>query len=246
MSLHSPHTDFAWIYNRHWGPYADQALPIVEQLLLNGIPPRAHILDLCCGTGQLAASLFARGFQVTGIDISREMLCFARANAPNSALIIGDARNFQFRTAFDAVVSTFDGLNFILSLEELVTVFYNVHSALKVGGQFVFDLNTESGYLYHWDDGSFDIVEDDHACIARFNYDPDDRLAQFDVTIFRLLDNWHRSDVRFFQRCYTASQVFKSLKMAGFEGIQVHGYHDEYGLTDLRPESERMYFLGRK
>ncbi|NQT72277.1 MAG: class I SAM-dependent methyltransferase [Chloroflexi bacterium] len=242
----SAQDEFAWVYNKIWGPYASQAIQILDELLLKQLPPRARFLDLCCGTGQLSNLLTNRGYQVTGIDSSEAMIRFARRNAPDAMFVIQDARQFCHPESYDAIVSIYDSLNFITIKEDLIDVFQNVISSLKPGGWFLFDLNTESGYLDHWEDGIFDIVEDDHVCVVHASYDPEERSAQFDVTIFRLHDVWRRSDLTLVQRCYSKNQITESLEIAGFEDITIHGYHDEKGLTELTPESDRMYFVSRK
>jgi len=246
LNSRSENDSFAWVYNRHWGPYAAQALAILDKLVTKDLPEGARILDLCCGTGQLAHILTTRGYQVIGIDASEEMLHFSRKNAPDAEFILADARHFKQTGIYDCVISTYDSLNFIMSLEDLVAVFQNVHAVLLEGGIFLFDLNTETGYLDHWDDGTFDIVEDDLVCIVRSTYDSDDRLSQFDLTIFRQFNEWQRSDLTFFQRYYPKAQVISALENTGFTDITVYGYQDEMGLTTLTPESERMYFICRK
>ena len=56
---YSDYDAFAWTYNRHWGSFATRMVPVLEELVLNALPSRARILDLCCGTGQLAHALSA-------------------------------------------------------------------------------------------------------------------------------------------------------------------------------------------
>jgi 2-polyprenyl-3-methyl-5-hydroxy-6-metoxy-1,4-benzoquinol methylase len=98
---------FAWIYNRHWGRNSAQRfLPVVEKLVLPHLPPCARILDLCCGTGQLAQALAERGYQVTGIDGSEEMIRHARINGPDVKLTVADAQSFHLPATHHAAVST--------------------------------------------------------------------------------------------------------------------------------------------
>ena len=66
---------------------------------------------LCCGTGRVAAELTARGLSVTGLDISEEMLAYARRNAPAAEFVAADARAFALPPPFDAAISTFDRVN---------------------------------------------------------------------------------------------------------------------------------------
>lgn len=246
MPSYSALDEFAWIYNKIWGPYANQAIQILDDLLLKQLSPNASVLDLCCGTGQLSNLLTNRGYQITGIDSSEAMIRFARRNAPNAMFVVQDARQFCYPESYNAIISTYDSLNFITIEQELVDVFQNVFSSLKPGGWFLFDLNTENGYLDHWDDGIFDIIENDHVCIVHSAYDFEERSAQFDVTIFRLHDVWQRSDLTLIQRCYSEDHVIRELEIAGFRDISVHGFHDEKGLTELNTESERVYFICRK
>ncbi len=246
MNSHSEYDDFAWLYNKHWGPYATQAITIIEELILGDLPIGAKILDLCCGTGQLAQELTSRGYKVIGVDVSSEMINFARLNAPEAEFIVQDAREFSVPDTYDCVVSTYDSLNFIMSEEELKEVFRNVYMSLKPGGRFLFDLNTEAGYLYHWDGGTFDVVEDDHVCVVRSSYDTEHDISQIDATIFRLLDGWQRIDLTFSQRCYSEVQVRDALQTIGFVETVVYGYHDDIGLGELTGQSERAYYVCKK
>lgn len=92
----SAYDNFAWIYNRHWGmKFTAGAVAVLEELVFDGIPENAAILDLCCGTGQLANILAERGYEVTGLDGSEEMLVFARKNAPGVEFIHNDASAFS-------------------------------------------------------------------------------------------------------------------------------------------------------
>ena len=139
MTRFSDYDCFAWAYNRHWSYFDQQVLPILDRLVLKGLPAGAHILDLCCGTGQLARALTDRGYQVTGLDGSEEMIRFARENAPDADFIVDDARSFSSPDAYHAAVSAFDSLNHVMTLAELASVFCNVSAALHEGGPFLFE-----------------------------------------------------------------------------------------------------------
>ena len=85
-----------WFYDRYWRGFCAKAMPALDRLALSHLPRRARILDLCCGTGWLSAALGRRGFRVTGLYGSEDMLRFARANASQAAFVAADARRFHF------------------------------------------------------------------------------------------------------------------------------------------------------
>lgn len=243
VTRYSDYDSFAWVSNKHWGPLLiDQLLPVLERLILRHLPAKAHILDLCCGTGQLAQVLIARGYRVTGLDGSEEMLHFARENAPEGDFVLDDARSFKLPTVFDGVVSTYDSLNHVMSLEELTAVFRNVYAVVQGGGYFMFDLTVEEGYRAHQGD-SLSFVEDDHVCVIRLAYRPEARVRQSDITIFRLMDgDWKRSDFTLQEKGYLPEEVYKSLEVAGF--TEIHSYNAQ-GDLELSEEG-RMFFVCRK
>jgi SAM-dependent methyltransferase len=247
MTVYSEYDPFAWIYNKHWGnTFLPVVMPILDNVVLSKLPRNARILDLCCGTGQMAQQLTALGYRMTGIDGSPEMLSYARENAPGVEFLLADARWFELRHKYSAVVSVFDSLNHIMSTKELGAVFLHTYKALRNGGLFMFDLNTEPGYFYEWN-GDFSIVEDDHVCTVRSIYDTSSRIASFDATIFRLKDNsWYRHDVTLYQKCHTTASVKSALKSAGFRDIEIYGFDWQNGMKALDKDARRAFFLCRK
>jgi SAM-dependent methyltransferase len=243
MARYSAYDRFARIYNQHWGDdFTQRTVPILDKLILSRLPAGARVLDVCCGTGQLARVLTARGYRVIGLDGSEEMLRFARENAPGCEFLLGDARDFSLPPVYHGAVSTFDSLNHILSLDELTSAFRCAHAALLDGGLFVFDLNMEEGYKSRWR-GSFGIVEDDHACLVRSSYRPDERIGQMDLTLFFLEDGWQRSDLTLTQRCYAEAEVRAALAAAGFDPIQAH---DAQRDLELPGGIGRTFFVAHK
>lgn len=246
MTAQSPYDAFAATYNRHWGnEFAPRVFPILEQLVLRDLPAGARILDLCCGTGQFAGTLTGLGYRVTGVDSSAEMLRFARENAPEAEFVHADARSFRLPEKYAVVISVFDSLNHILTIEELTEVFGNVHATLEPGGVFFFDLNMVAAYFLTWND-NFGIVEDDLVCIVRTNWDGESRTARFDATIFNTPDGWQRVDLTIHQKCYAAEEIVAALETSGFTGIECYAHEDGEGLVSLDETAARGFFLCRK
>src|SRR5918997_7163223 len=93
---YSDYDPFAWIYDRYWScAVPPQILTVIDRLLVPSLPRGAAILDLCCGTGYTCAELTKRGFEVTGLDGSKEMLRHARRRAPGARFMLADARAFD-------------------------------------------------------------------------------------------------------------------------------------------------------
>lgn len=238
MDTYAEYDRFAEVYDRHWGDFATAVVPVLDRLVLDDLPAGATILDLCCGTGQLAAALTDRGFRVIGVDGSRPMIERARSNAPEALFMVADAREFTLPEPADAAVSTLDSLNHIMSIEGLTQVFRHVHGALSDGGSFVFDLNMEEGFRERWR-GSFGIVEEDQVIVARSSFDPDEELATFALTMLTAGDDaWRRDDLTLTQRAYSEREVREALAAAGFDKVDV------YGSADLdRSEVGRSFFV---
>ncbi|MBC8291377.1 MAG: class I SAM-dependent methyltransferase, partial [Planctomycetes bacterium] len=137
-------------YNQFLSSFSQRVVPALDRLLLGQLPGGASVLDVCCGTGQLASELTKRGLLVTGVDLSAGMLSFARQNAPKAEFLQADVCTMTLPREFDAAVSTFDSLNHLPDRNSLAACFRNVASCLKPGGGFLFDLNMQTGFELRW------------------------------------------------------------------------------------------------
>jgi SAM-dependent methyltransferase len=120
----------------------------VEFLDRVGVPPGASLLDVACGSGQLALVAARRGVRVTGVDIAENSIRAARERAQAEALPAefdeGDAEALPYADAsFDVVASLF-GAMFAprpdLVAQELVRV-------CRPGGTIAMANWTKSGFI---------------------------------------------------------------------------------------------------
>lgn len=92
------------------------------------------VLDVACGTGDMAVELLRQGCSVTGVDLSKEMVAIAKRKAPQAEYRLADVERLPFGDAsFDAVTCAFGVRNFVhleQGLHEMLRV-------LKPGGRMV-------------------------------------------------------------------------------------------------------------
>jgi SAM-dependent methyltransferase len=105
-----------------------------------------NILDLGCGTGNHTLRLAQRGYTVTGVDRSHEMLVEARQKAASSqaagldvTFLEGDLRTFRTAQSFDAVLMMFAVLGYQVENADVLAALQTARQALKPGGLIVLD-----------------------------------------------------------------------------------------------------------
>jgi SAM-dependent methyltransferase len=235
---------FAAVYDRHWGSmFFEDARQGIHDIFLPLLPPKGRLLDLCCGTGQMAHWLTGCGFRVTGLDGSSEMIRHARRNAPRAEFVVEDARTFDLPGQFDAVISVFDSLNHLPDHDGLFQVFSNVHKALSRDGLFFFDMNMDEGFRCSWNE-MYSNVETDQVFVTRARYDPKAGVGKTLVTLFRPNGkDWRREDLEIAEYCYAEEVVRALLAKTGFGDVTVYD-----GAADLgMPRGDgRLFFLTAK
>jgi demethylmenaquinone methyltransferase/2-methoxy-6-polyprenyl-1,4-benzoquinol methylase len=82
------------------------------------VRPGDRVLDVCCGTGDLALAAKRLGGDVTGVDFSREMVERARAKSPGVEWVCADAVSLPFDDASFDVVTVGFGIRHFADLEE--------------------------------------------------------------------------------------------------------------------------------
>jgi SAM-dependent methyltransferase len=171
-----------------WGGFARQVAPLIHDLYASTPVDRANrsVLDLCCGTGQLAVYFLEKGYNVVGIDLSEHMLAHARENAKRfveagqARFLQCDAADFTLGERFGLVVSTYDSLNHLDGVEALRDCFESVFSVCD--GFLIFDLNTKAG-LSRWNGMQVDDTEEMVMIVHRL-YDSKDEKGWTKITGF--------------------------------------------------------------
>jgi uncharacterized protein len=138
----------------------------VFQSLNNKMPCSA--LEIACGPGYHARALAKRGLQCAGLDFQADMTRLAQVKAQAEGLqldwIVADMRQFQLERPVDMMLTMFDGLDSLLSNDDLLHHFQAVGRNLNPGGVYIVeiahprDVNYERymDYRYH---GAQDGVE---------------------------------------------------------------------------------------
>lgn len=103
-----------------------------------GEPP-ARILDVGCGVGRTTRVLVEDGFEVTGIDISPEMIQRAEQRISGAALSVADAVNLPFEDlSFDHALFAYNGLDYIQTETDRKRALRELLRVLRPGGYFIF------------------------------------------------------------------------------------------------------------
>lgn len=132
-------------YGERWSPYYDNTFSDVEDSVIDllarhaGDPPRA--LELAIGSGRIALPLAERGVEVSGVDISEEMVSLMRAKPGGEAIPVtmGGFGDVPVDGEFPLIYLAFNTIFALLSQERQVECFKNVASHLEPGGRFVID-----------------------------------------------------------------------------------------------------------
>jgi SAM-dependent methyltransferase len=246
-------------YDRLIGPgLAAQVMPVCEALLFPGLPAGAALLELGCGTGQVAQALIARGFQVTGLDLAVGMLAHAVGNAPRGRFLAADMRCFVLPPLHDAGL-VIGSLSYLAGADDLAAVFANVHHALRPGASFLLEVflagsggGSGGERLYtHLGDDLVVVVRETRAASGRhsttamtiFHRDADGGSRGDGAGAAAAPGTWQRWDDSWQETYHAAEEICAALTAAGFAAPR---FHD--GARDLgRPElAERTYVVARR
>lgn len=128
--MSSVHVWKSELYDNKLGYVSEFGKGVVE--LLN--PTKGEsILDLGCGTGDLAFEIKKTGADVTGLDLSNAMIKKAQKKYPEIKFIAGNAEDFTFDERFDAVFSN-AALHWMKNAEKVLSCVWN---SLNNNGRFV-------------------------------------------------------------------------------------------------------------
>ena len=218
----------------------------MEILRREGLAPRT-VVDLACGTGSVTEILARKGYRVTGVDMSEEMLTEAAMKTMDmeqppmySCQLL---QNLRLPRGVDMAVCALDSLDYILDPADCKEAIRRAYKALNPGGIFIFDVNTPEK-LRAMDDQVFLDEDDDVYCVWRGEFDEETNICSYGMDLFQREGKmWRRSFEEHREYAYSREQLTGFLKDAGFTHIEV--YADRL-FEAPREGEQRIYFKARK
>jgi len=109
-----------------------------------GLPPNSKIIDLACGKGRHSVFLNKLGYDVLGLDLSRQSIEFDKQFENKTLKFqVHDMRNPIDAEPKDAVFNLFTSFGYFDNEDDDKNVFKSVYDSLKPGGFFVLDYLNE-------------------------------------------------------------------------------------------------------
>jgi len=208
------------------------------------------VVDLGCGTGQMAIELAKNGYDVQAVDYSEDMLAAAHHKAEVAKASVQflhqDLRELAGLQELDAAVSYFDVMNYIVDPADLKTVFQRVATTLKSGGLFLFDVHSLNQLEEQYVGETFSVVTDDMSYIWFCEAGEEPGEVFHDLTFFvRNGSVYERFDEYHHQRTYAVDFYQKLLQDVGFKKI-IWFAGASLNAENSDPDAPRIFFLAIK
>ena len=185
-----------------------------------------RLLDVPCGHGRLAIELAARGYRVTGVDLSAELLEAARADAAARGIAVtwreSDMRDLSFPEPFDAAFCAGSSFGYFDDSGN-ADFLRAVAGALRPGGRFVLDASKLAETIFPAFRARHSLDRGGLLFEAENRYDALTGRYENRYTLTRGQEVETKVASH---RIYTLSQVVAMLKSAGLSVVSVHGSAD--------------------
>ncbi|MGN1115572.1 MAG: class I SAM-dependent DNA methyltransferase [Candidatus Ornithomonoglobus sp.] len=236
--------EFAYIYDKlmredvNYPAWCDYIENLFDR---HGAAPDT-ICELACGTGSMTAQLERRGYDMTGVDISEDMLEVAWTKLKDPRLIHSDMAKLVPYRRFDAFLCMIDGINYVIAPAQIQNTFDMVRTYLNDGGVFIFDVSTR--YKLENIIGNNTFIHSEYDVFYSWQNRYIERLDLSDMYLnFFVRDKgerYRRFEERHLQRGWSEKQLRAMLCRAGFTDITVY---DELTFDPPKTDSSRIVFV---
>ncbi|MEO6693620.1 MAG: class I SAM-dependent methyltransferase [Ignavibacteria bacterium] len=200
------------------------------------------VLEIGCGTASNLLVL-SKKYDVTGIDISQEMLKLAKKKIPEGKFHLSDIKNFNLKKKFDVILCLYDTINHLTLLSDWKKVFKNAYQHLNTNGLFIFDINTiyklrsvsEISPLVHKFRSNYLIMDIRKISASTFNWN---------LKVFEKLNSNNKYELFESNIKESSFEISKiSLELSKF--FSLLKAEDETG-SKVKADSQRVYFICKK
>lgn len=187
------------------------------------------VLEIGCGTGNLAKQFYQSELLYEGLDISPDMIKIAQERNPNLQFIQGDMKNIILTKKVDAMIMTGRTSSYIISNNDLYQTLDSISNNLNDKGFFIFDFIDASRYIpYILKNKDIEhIAETENGTYSRIgNWYPmtdENFLLHWEADYFLTKDNnkVHLKKDNSIVRVFTLNEMELYLKIKGFKIIEI-------------------------
>ena len=204
------------------------------------VPKESRILDVGCGTGTLTLALKDLGYNVSGLDLSEDMLVVAIEKARDLGVDIEfiqrDMRNLTGLLGFDCVLIALDSFNYLETEDDVQHTIAGAYAAISDGGTLIFDVHTPHKMTETFKDYLYVENDDELTYIWHVDKGKYPLSVVHELTMFSKNENgrYRKNIEHHHQRTFEITQYEKWLVEAGFKIISIDG------------DEDRKLFIARK
>ncbi len=233
--------------------------PDSDEKTVNGadVENSTLVLDCACGTGALTCILAERGYDMTGLDISQEMLFSAMESAEQKNLDIlwlcQDMCKMNMYGSFAALLCMTDGVNHIMNRKRLDAFFSRIYNFIDKGGLLIFDFLTDKYFEKRVGNNVFFEDGEDGSCLWTSRYNAKSLICTYNVIVYEQCADekdslcgeplFSRSDDCIREKAWTFDEMAASVVSAGFEICCTCA---DTSFTCADSDSERVYIVAKK
>ena len=210
---------------------------------------RGKVCECACGTGSITIPLSRLGNQMTGVDLSADMLFEASQKARKTGAMIPfvkqDMRSLHLHRQMDAILCTNDGLNYLKDAAEITDFFRAAWVALRPGGGLFMDVSTPYKLENILGDHFIGDETEDIAYLWQNRYNRAHAYVDLNLAIFvRQKDETYlRIGESQRQYAHSAQRITELLEAMGYTDVRVFA---DKKLQSPAPHELRWFIAARK
>ena len=196
------------------------------QFYLSYAKKNMKILEPLCGSGRFLIPFLERGFDISGMDLSEEMLAKLKQKAPDAKVIQKDIIEYSSEEKFNYIFITSGSVSLFTDINLCKKFLRKIKDLLTPKGNFVFAVDTifdrctdDSDYKVNI---SVKTKEGLNLILKEKNYYDDKSQTQFSPSIYELYNNTELlriENMDFQTHLYRLGEMEQYLKECGFNTI---------------------------
>lgn len=192
------------------------------------------ILEPLCGSGRFLVPFLERGLDITGLDLSKEMLSKCQEKVPHANLILGDVLTYEPNEKYDVIFISSGSVSLFTDMELCIQMISKMKNLLKSEGKFVFAVDTIANRCPDDKDYQVSIAVKtkegfDLLLKSKNTYD-EQTQTQFSPAFYELYDGeqlLQREEMDFQTHLYTLGEMESYLNQLGFSEVKVYSTFDK-------------------